>query len=348
MNRRLFVKNALAVGVVFPNVATAWGHTASKKDKPRLNAYYLRAHMYTLVPKQVREDMAYMADLGTKRVSVAILEQDLHAAVENVNIIANEANKKGMDLAIVPSRWGGIVAGAPKVPSLFSIKNAHTWMLQENGQPIESAVSGVISSIHYPEVFDFFCESIQKALNLWPVKAVIWDEPKNLKADYSPAAVAKLGPNAPLITHVEASAAFFERVNAFIKNVNPEVDTQLFLFSSYNTEMAAPFARMNDLDYFGCDGRPWREAWGGSIESYNKTLNDKGEMFLALAKQYAKKGLLLIENHNLKKEDIALMEKGLPEVTNMGADELIYYYFPRNVENPEWAMKVIKKHLGRL
>jgi hypothetical protein len=45
-----------------------------------------------------------MADVGTDLVSVAILEQDLNAAVENVSIIQNQAAKLGMKLAVVPSR----------------------------------------------------------------------------------------------------------------------------------------------------------------------------------------------------------------------------------------------------
>jgi hypothetical protein len=60
--------------------------------------------MYTLVPRHVREDLQWMADVGTDLVSVAILEQDLNAAVENVSIIQNQAAKLGMKLAVVPSR----------------------------------------------------------------------------------------------------------------------------------------------------------------------------------------------------------------------------------------------------
>ena len=52
-----------------------------------LNAYYLRHHMYTLVPRHVREDMAWLADQGTDAVSIAVLEQDLFASRYNIEII---------------------------------------------------------------------------------------------------------------------------------------------------------------------------------------------------------------------------------------------------------------------
>jgi hypothetical protein len=40
-----------------------------------ITAYYFRAHTYTLVPHQIRGDMQWMADHGTKAVAVSILEQ---------------------------------------------------------------------------------------------------------------------------------------------------------------------------------------------------------------------------------------------------------------------------------
>jgi hypothetical protein len=61
-----------------------------------LNAYYFRAHMYTLVPRHVREDMEWMADIGTDAVTIGVLEQDLTAAVENIQIVHREAERAGL------------------------------------------------------------------------------------------------------------------------------------------------------------------------------------------------------------------------------------------------------------
>jgi len=129
--------------------------------------------MYTLVPHQIREDLKWMQDVGTQAVSVAVLEQDLFAAVENIEIICNEAAKLGMDVYAVPSRWGGLFAGAPKVPSLFSVQNHHTWVLEEDGSPKISKYSGVISSVHYPETLEFFLSSIDEMFKLWDFKVTI-------------------------------------------------------------------------------------------------------------------------------------------------------------------------------
>lgn len=166
MNRRNFVINTslATTGMSLASSANAFAKMLGPTSDKVLNAYYFRAHMYTIVPHQVREDLKWMKDKGTDIVSVGILEQDLYAAVENVEIICNEAEKLGISVYAVPSRWGGMFAGAPKVPSIFTSKNPQTWILDENGKPFYNA-RGPVSSVHYPEVFEFFCESIVRHLN---------------------------------------------------------------------------------------------------------------------------------------------------------------------------------------
>ena len=112
-----------------------------------LNAYYFRQHMYTLVPRYVREDMKWLADVGTDAISIGVLEQDLYASVYNINIIIEEAARVGIDVWAVPSRWGGVIAGSPKVPSVFTIQHPETQICDADGSPHNTAVSGRISSI---------------------------------------------------------------------------------------------------------------------------------------------------------------------------------------------------------
>jgi len=74
-------------------------------------------------------------------------------------------------------------------------------------------------------------------------------------------------------------------------------------------------------------------------------VGENGERFLAAAKQQNKKSVWLIENHNLKAADIPLLDKRLPEVLAAGADQLIYYYYPRNLQSPDRIMACFKRHL---
>ncbi len=301
--------------------------------------------MYTCVPRQIREDMQWMADAGTDVVSVAILEQDLVAAVENIDIICEAADKAGMKVYGVPSRWGGIVAGAPKVPSLFSIRNVQTWMKKKDGSYVDSGVTGRISSVHYPELFEYVCQSLEKSLKLWPLKGIIWDEPKTLMKDYSDLAIKNLGQDAPLEDHIRANVDFYSRVNGFIKKVSPDANTCMFLYASMRDEVIRQLSKTGNLDSFGCDGRPWRADDGGKDESTGKTLLGNGERFLKAAHDENKKSLWLLENHNMLDQDAALMDKRMPEVLQAPCDHLIYYYYPRNLETPDLIMNTVLKHI---
>lgn len=352
MKRRSFLKKSLATAAgisLVPSAVRAVDQNELKNKPEILNAYYFRAHMYTMVPRQVREDMQWMADLGTNVVSVGVIEQDLFAAVENIAIVCKEAERVGMQVYAVPSRWGGLFAGAPKVPSLFSVKNPQTWMLNKDGSPQVSNVSGVKSSVHYPETFEFFIESLDEMFRHWPIKGVIWDEPKSYGFDYSPKAIENLGPDAPEEAHVKATVDFHGRLNKYIKDKYPDITTNLFAYANLKDSELALIAKTQHLDYLGCDGRPWYNSDGGQQESGGKVLlgENAGERFLSAAKQNNKKSLWLIENHNLATADIPLMDKRLPEVLQHPVDHLIYYYYPRNVADPEKAMQVISKHLNK-
>lgn len=346
MNRRAFLQATTATSLLAQRPpATA----ASLAKRPLVNAYYFRAHMYTLVPRHVREDLRWMADNGTQAVSVAVLEQNLTAAVENIAFIGEEAAKLGLSLYAVPSRWAGLLAGAPKVPSLFSVLNPQTWMLDATGKPIRSETTGVISSVHYPETFDFFCRSIDKLASLFSLKGIIWDEPKHLGTrDYSPLALKATPPNAPADWPIRTKTAFFSRVNAYIKQQHPTLSTSLFIYASSNSSVTDLAAQIGDLDYFGCDGRPWAEAAGGQLESAGKSLVDQGGRFIEAARQHGKKSLFLIENHNMPAQDIALMDRGLPTVLAHQPDQLIYYYYPRNIGDPDRNMAIMARHLRQL
>lgn len=348
MDRRKFIKktgwtsSALALGKISINDLQA--SEIKKIEGKLLNAYYFRAHMYTMVPRHVREDLKWMADIGTDVVTIAILEQDLFAAIENIEIICNEAAKLGIKVHAVPSRWGGLFAGAPKVPSIFSVQHPDSWVLNKDGSTHHSYVSGVISSVHYPEVYEFVCTSLDKLFKTWEIAGIVWDEPKNYIEDHSPKATENLGKEAPFVAHIQATVNFHGRLNQYIKENYPTKITSLFNYANIDKEIIDLSAQTAYLDYFGADGRPWspEDEMG---EKRGKTLLINGERHLVAAKENNKKTLWLVENHNLKSKDIPLMEKRIPEVISQDIDHLIYYYYPRSLQNPEKNMAVLGKAL---
>lgn len=313
-----------------------------------LNACYFRHHFYTIVPRHVRADMEWMRDMGATAVSLAILEQDLYAACSNVDIICREAARAGLAVWAVPSRWGGLVAGAPKVPSLFAAAHPATWSYRESGTPHISNFSGPQCSVHHPALREFFAHTLETLVTQWPIAGVMWDEPKTLhQRDFSPLAKQSLGADVPLEAHVDAIAEFFDAMGQSAKNARPDLKLGIFLMSNTRQETLQRCAKIESLDDFGCAGRPWRLEDNGSLQSSNKVLIGQGERFLEAARQNGKRAFMLIENYDMMVADDALMEKRLPEVLQMGADYLIYYYYPRNIPNPEAQMAMLGKQLGQ-
>jgi hypothetical protein len=350
INRRSFLKNtsiATAAVCLSPEKDAVAAVSRPAVKNKILNAYYFRAHMYTIVPRQVREDLKWMAGIGTNTVTIAILEQDLTSAVENISIICEEAEKLGMNVFAVPSRWGGLVAGAPKVPSVFSVLNPQTWILKKDGRPLTNSISGVISSVHYPETAAFFKSSLDKIFSQWKIKGIIWDEPKSFIMDHSPKAIEKLGKDATLQDHVKEVVNFYSDINKHIKEHYPDIKTNMFAYANLQDMIVNEASKTAYLDYFGCDGRPWRNEDGGQQEGEGKVLLGAGERFLSAAKEQSKKSLWLIENHNMLDADVTLLDKRMPEVLNKGIDHLIYYYYPRNIQNPDKCMNILAKHLKK-
>ena len=351
MDRKEFIKSTILAGAGAAIIGSDVYAAPVVKSKPgrTLNAYYFRGHMYTMVPRQVKEDLKWMADVGTNIVSLAILEQDLFAAVENIEIICNEAAKLGMDVWAVPSRWAGLVAGAPKVPSLFTVQNHETWMRNKDNSFVHSAVSGRISSIFHPATADFMKETANKVFETWDIKGLIWDEIKSLKFDYHEIALKKLGKNAPFEAYVDANVDFYSEVNASIKANFPDKEIGLFIQSNKSDMIMKKCATISDLDIYGCDGRPWGNTDGGKLESHGKVLLDGvGQRFIDTVKANNKKSLWLIENHNMADADLEILKNRLPEVIDSEVDHLIYYYYPRNLQRPDSIMNVTKNNLKKL
>ena len=93
MNRRTFLTSSAVTAAALPALAAAAEKTPPRvvnKTATAIGAYYLNAHMYTYVPRHIRADMEWMADIGTQYVCVGVVEQDLSAAYENHALIAEE------------------------------------------------------------------------------------------------------------------------------------------------------------------------------------------------------------------------------------------------------------------
>jgi hypothetical protein len=317
-----------------------------------LSAYYFRAQMYTCVPHQIREDLSWMADHGTDAVIVGVLEQDLFAARENLDTLCAEAERAGLRVLVTPSRWGSLVAGCPKVPSILCATQRGCWSLQADGEPCTGFL-GPIASVHHPATIDYFATAITDLLGSWPISGIVWDELKNLgRIDHSPAAKAAMGSDwsEDLALHQAATVAFFGRLNRHAKAIRLDCLTSLFVYGSMQGPILDRLAATPALDEFGCDGRPWAAADIGSDDSGSsaskKFLIDAGPRFIAAARGADRGSLALIENLAMAASDNEKMQRRLPEIREQGWEHLIYYYYPRSCETPELSMDILGRALA--
>lgn len=356
MNRRRFLRTSLAGAASLPMLGAALRRPAPTpattpsnraEGPPILSCYYLLAHAYTCVPRQIAEDFAWMRGVGVANVAVSILEQDPEHTPRNLDHLFNAAQRAGLGVIAVPSRWGGLVAGAPKVPSAFAASHFDTLVRTREGGYYTSPTFGPMCSVYHEATYGFMAGMLERVLQ-WPFAALTWDEIKAYeRPDYSPSAQQALAP-APdrAAAHRTAVSDFFGRLNAHAKALRPELTTMAMLYANSGEATLSSAAQMAGLDCLGTDGRPWGVADGGTDEQAGKALlGGPGELTLTIARRYGKKSYCLIENHNLATEDYPLLERRLPEVLALGFDHILFYYYPRNLAHPERVMGIFETHL---
>lgn len=298
-----------------------------------LSAHYFRAHLYTLVPRQVRDDLKWMADLGTQAVVLGLLEQDFDAARENVDLICRAGRSGGVGDAQPVGQPGGRL---PKVPSIFCSLHHEAWLRDANGKPTMGFLGPLVDVAH-PATFEFFTKTVTRLLEQWPIQGIIWDEWKALEVP----------------GQLRAQVEFFGRINVHARRFRPALRISGFVFGSFaNRPWLGELASMDGLDEFGLDGRPWAAADGGGDDNPGhgrptKFLLDHRPVFQGVAAAAGKRSLFLIENHALRRVDDALMDRRLPEVLALRPDHLIYYYYPRSLEDPDGSMAIVARHLRR-
>jgi len=314
-------------------------------SNPVLNAHYFLQHTYTVVPRHIREDFHWMREAGTGIVTIGCLEQDLFAAKANFDILFAEAERAGLKVFVIPSRWGGFIAGAPKVPSIFASLRPDTWALDREGAPQQTPF-GPICSIHHPDTYQLFCDNLDLLLKTWPVAGIIWDEPKALlREDHSPVAKKEMPPDAGPDWHTAAFAEFFNRVGAHAKSVKPDLVRAMFIHGQLSGYPLQCCARIENLEVFGLDARPWRLSSDKPEDTGAervRSLLDDAPRFFKRAHENGKQTLMLIENHNMPyPSDLDLMEERIHEVLELAPDYIDYYYYPRNVCDPDRQMRIL-------
>ena len=236
----------------------------------------------------------------------------------------------------------------PKAPSFFSVRNPHTWILDENGNPRYNNFSGITSSIMYPETLSYIQDKVSEMLDLWPFDGIIWDEPKCFVRDFSPEAKKILGENVPYPAYLEKVTAFLTDINQFIKHNHENVSTHLFGYASLSEEEIDALGKVKYLDFMGCDGRPWSREQDLKLggDGKGKYLLTDGHRFIKAARKNNMNSLWLVENHRVNGDFQEMMDQNYPSILEEDIDHLIYYYYPNELEDPDTHMNIISHHIA--
>jgi hypothetical protein len=267
------------------------------------------------------------------------------------DLLFGAAERAGLEVHAVPSRWGGLVAGWPGAPSLFSATHPETWMLYEDGSPNFRGTWGPMSSVHHEATGEHFRECLDVILE-YPLAGIIWDEPKPLiHVDHSPAAKARAPggdtAGAGAEWNVDSVADFFEMAGRHAKSKRPAVKLTMFLYSWLDGYVVERTAAIPTLDYYGCDGRPWTLEEDSELrdDPAGKVLLPKMDRFLDAARANGKAGFVLIETQGLPPEACPAIDRRLPEVLDRGTDHVAYYYYGGALEDAERLMEIQARHL---
>lgn len=309
----------------------------------RLGAYYFGAGYFTLVPQNIRHDLDEIKAWGTDLICIGITENDVSYNKGNIDFIVKEAHLRKMKVFAVPSWVAGITAGQPLEPALFPYHFPQTAALDKKGKPIIRKAHGLLCSFYHPEVKQHFKELTGKMLDTWPLDGIVWDEPKSTYwQDFSPLALQN-NPDSSFTRYLEDFVEFLSDVNGHLKTKKPALEICLFDEACRPRAVADALAKVKGLDYFGTDGKPVLLHQTTITDNRStKIMGEYGEYFLKAARTQKVKTLALIENQELTREEVSVMEKAVPALVKMDIDLMLYYYYGFYDEDQERKMQVTK------
>jgi hypothetical protein len=306
----------------------------------RLGVYYFRQGMFSYVPRSIHAELDDIAEIETDCVCVAVNFTDLGLNDENLYRLREAITARGMELYLVPSRVAGITAGAPLTPDYFGYAAPHTWTIQSDGSPLIRCV-GPVCSFYYPEVERHVIETVADMITRYRPSGIIWDEPKSTNwQDFSKSALAD-NPTADFRQYMRDFAAFASRVNLDLRRQFPDLCIVHFDEACRNDAVVEESARIQGLDFFGVDGRPW-DCRDEEIERERKVLFRHGERFLRAARQNGLGTFALVEHQRLSAAEDDVFARNLDRIGQLDVDFLAYYYYRAGTGDIERNMKLAR------
>jgi hypothetical protein len=317
------------------------------KGKPSkyLSTYYFHGQDLCMVPRHVREDVAWMAEHHVDGVCIGVHDGDLYGG--NTAMVCDTVREAGLDVWLIPSRLGGLMAGWGRQPSFLSARHPQWWACNADGSPRD--FYGPQVSVFHPEVPEAIADTVIKMLNRFPATGIVWDELKSLDGeDFCQAAIDKLGRPAGEEDMIEATVQCFSQVNQRLKESFEKLRIACFLYADSPQSHVEHCASIALLDEFGCDGKCFDpgESASGEGGGSKVLLGGNDARFSAAALQNACVPFTLLETQKLDAAAMELSLSHLPRFLDAKRGHLAYYYYPYELSEPERFMPILGKTLA--
>ncbi|MFW6456767.1 MAG: hypothetical protein ACOC0A_00585 [Planctomycetota bacterium] len=310
-----------------------------------LSTYYFHGQDLCIVPRHVREDVEWMADHHVDGVFVGVHDADLRGS--NIGMICDTVREAGLDVWLIPSRLGGLVAGWGRQPSYLAVDHPGWLGRKPDGSPRRS--HGPQVSVFHPDVPEAMAETVAEMLDAFPATGIVWDELKTLGGeDHSEAAIDALGHPANTEDMIEGTVECFSSVNRHLKKWRDKLRIACFVYGNTPQHAVERCASIDLLDEFGCDGKCFRPGESGAGEGTTDKvlLGGNDARFAGAARENGCLPFTLLETQLLDEDAMELTMSYLPEFLTRKTGHLVYYYYPYGLADPERFMPAIGKALA--
>ncbi len=310
----------------------------------RINFYYLAHGFFVMNPRQIADDYREIKDLGADSLTYAILEQDEEFCPATVEMHFAMAHKAGLKVYVIFSRFGGLFAGAPRVPSLFATNNPEVLMRNENGGVYGGDI-GVVACVNNPKFAGFFDETTARLLSRFEIDGVVLDEPKVAgMACHCDACRRLRGEADPLRFQKESFAGWLGRIITNMKRQKPGLEVALFNDTLQDTEFHEMTAKLAGLDYHGIDGSLSLQGVDPKRPGRTKMpLLDQLPEAKRIAHSNGKKLMAVCENFQVPASQIPAWEASFAKVLEFRPELLVFFHYAPNTDDPEALQEMVRR-----
>jgi hypothetical protein len=303
-----------------------------------LSAYTLGHAHFTVIPHQLDENFADLADCGFDAVALSFSESEMAYSRRAFEIQVDLAKRRGLKVLVVPSRLGGRFAGAPLMPSVWLAGHPECLVPGKTWLPI--------AALESPEFVAWIKEFMGRLLADYDLDGIVWDEPKNVQTVHRhPATVARFGPDPTQEQMMDSFVEFLDDLNRFCLSVKPDLSITLFTQRQDPERFTRRAAAAHGIEFFGYDGNLARQSYFHEEPTWIKyRIESVWERTVSECAVAGRKTFALVENMLMPKEAVPEFERNFEAyLQNYRPDHLSVYYYAHNNEDPEAVQEIVRR-----